>query len=554
MRLAALSALTLVACAPPNVARDGGRPDAGNATLLACEQTEGDPVVLPRVPSTVAGTIAPRTARQAPNPAIDPSTYEGEQDYLLRGFGDLDPGPGRARVLRQELAPMARAGTRRSLAYLAVMSDFQLTDDESPARWASTDGVDDLTSAAMRPQEAYLPIAVSAMNRTLARVADLSRPFDLGIVTGDCADMAQRNELRWVIALMNGGRVHADSGEDDDPLPGPNNDPKDPFDAEPFPGPWLYVPGNHDVELVGIFPPDAQNTATALGTRAVLGARDYRLVWGEVTLGDVPADPERVPVSRDDIVRELVAAGGTPPGHGYSAASDLSLGAHYVYDAVPGLLRLIVLDTNDATGGSEGMLLRAQMQSFLLPAIEAAERDGVLVMLASHHATSSIDRRHGQFLAEVADAIAPDEIERTLAEHPVVIAWLVGHSHRNRVRPVRPAGASGPGYWEIMTSALADWPLQARAIEVVDDGNDQLSIYATAIDFDADTCMERRFRRLALMDYASGWAGEHDEGPGDANVRLIVPVPFEARARVASAAAAARIESDTTLEAGLSGR
>jgi len=49
----------------------------------------------------------------------------------------LAPGPGSANVLRElprAKAQSRREGRRRSLAYFAHLTDFQLADEESPAR------------------------------------------------------------------------------------------------------------------------------------------------------------------------------------------------------------------------------------------------------------------------------------------------------------------------------------------------------------------------------------------------------------------------------------
>ncbi len=93
--------------------------------------------------------------------------------------------------------------------------------------------------------------------------------YNMTSVSGDCADSAQLNELRWFVQLMDGRPgLHTDSGRDDDPIPGPANDPKDPFDPVPFPAPWYYVPGNHDVEVVGNLVPDDTTRTIALGMTA----------------------------------------------------------------------------------------------------------------------------------------------------------------------------------------------------------------------------------------------------------------------------------------------
>ena len=236
-------------------------------------------------------------------------------------------------------------------------------------------------------------------------------------------------------------------------------------------------------------------------------------------------------------------------GHGYPDAADVSTGAHWTADVVPGVLRLIALDTSDFSGGSPGMVRRAVFDGWLRTELERAQADGVLAMLASHHSTITIDRREGEFGADVADAVSAAEIEARVASYPNVIAWLVGHEHDVRVRPVRGADAAHPGYWELQSGSLADWPNQARAVEVVDNGDGTLSLFGTMIDFTADGCLERRFRRLALMDYLAAWEPSHVGTALDRNVELVIPLPPGARARVlaASAASPARIESETTL-------
>jgi hypothetical protein len=529
----------------------------GGLRLPRCEDTDPMPAsVLPHFASTLEGTYVPHVPR-APMPGpLNPALEEGELMYRALDYHVVDVGPGLARVQRDDL----RSGStgplgRRSLAWIAHLSDFQLVDDESPTRLAGLDNPS--IPSGLRSQEAYLPRAVSAMSRTLARIERAGRDFDVGIVTGDCADSAQANELAWVIQLMNGEPgLHTDSGADDDPVPGADNDPKDPFDPEAFPAPWLYVPGNHDVEVVGINAPNDDNRATALGTRAPAGTRDYRLWYAPVSRAPIPADPMRALVGRDEIVaalREAAADGPAgPPGHGFPAAGpvDTTLGANWAFDVVPGLLRILALDTSDRSGGSEGMVLRDTIDGWLLPELDRAVADGVLVVLASHHSTRSIDVFPGQFGREpMPGALTGEEIEALVAARSEVIAWLVGHTHDNRVRAIAGPDAAHPGYWEIMTSAIADWPSQARAIELVDNGDGTLSIFATLIDYDTDDCFERRFRALTQIEWASAWDEDRTMDPAQRNVELLRAIPDSAAdaVRARRAMAPDRIESETTL-------
>ncbi len=113
--------------------------------------------------------------------------------------------------------PNAQAGRdqrRRSLAYFGQLTDFQLADEESPARVEFLDedpfGVG---QAAWRPQEALVPFEVDSSIQQMNLFADASpvaagdgshAAMDLALLTGDNADNMQRNETRWVRELIEG--------------------------------------------------------------------------------------------------------------------------------------------------------------------------------------------------------------------------------------------------------------------------------------------------------------------------------------------------------------
>ena len=129
---------------------------------------------------------------------------------------------GERHVVREEGVGKAKPGRksrRESLTYFGQLSDFQLADEESPARVEFLDFGP--FSAAWRPWEALNPQIDSQMIRQLNRFAGRSpvkdgngvrQAMDLVINTGDAADSQQLNETEWVRTLMEGGRLNPGSG------------------------------------------------------------------------------------------------------------------------------------------------------------------------------------------------------------------------------------------------------------------------------------------------------------------------------------------------------
>jgi metallophosphoesterase (TIGR03767 family) len=142
------------------------------------------------------------------------------------GFNQLGVGPGQGYVVREDgfgSAQPGRADRRVSLAYFGQLSDFQLADEESPARVEFVDPVGSPVEAAFRPWEALQVFIDEAMIRQVNAFAEAS-PVASGdgsrgqmgftIDTGDSADSQQLNETEWVRTLLEGGTLDPNSGID----------------------------------------------------------------------------------------------------------------------------------------------------------------------------------------------------------------------------------------------------------------------------------------------------------------------------------------------------
>ena len=88
-----------------------------------------------------------------------------------------------------------------------------------------------------------------------------------------------------------------------------------------------------------------------------------------------------------------------------------------------------------------------------------------------------------------ADPTRPDErrvqgeeLVATLLRYPNVIAWVNGHTHSNSIAPMPDPLRRSGGFWQITTASHVDYPEQARIVEVVDNGDDTLSIFTTMIE------------------------------------------------------------------------
>jgi 3',5'-cyclic AMP phosphodiesterase CpdA len=485
---------------------------------LGCGSNDGDTVPPGPPAAEYELTANPYTALQQvwapvePSAAVRASMKDGSftvyehTRYAANGLGArLEPGIPWIEHL--ELAPdfPGEGPERKSLAYIWVVADPQIIDEESPIRM---DGY----SKVYRPHGQLTPQLIEAHVRTARRISDLSsRPFDFAVVAGDLTDTSQKNELGWLITALNGGVINPDSGVDDDPDPGPGNDYNDPFVSVGINVPWYAALGNHDVLHVGGFGliDDALREA-AVGDHLYKG-NPFSKIWGGYVAGDTidhqvildeavitPTDTNRLPLKKTEMLQTLHDAEGAPAGHGLTQADVGSSTGYYSVWPIPGKpIRMIVLDSTDATLASPGIAQQGSMDQvqydWLKEELRSASAADELVIVVTHH---RLEDFHAQ------SEVPAEVLEALLSSSGNVILHLTGHGH-NDVASVKHL-SGGRGYWELMAASTIDFPLQSRVVELVDEGNGYLSIYVTNFDHNsaagtlADKARQMAAGRLAF--------------------------------------------------------
>ena len=554
-----------------------------------------------KLPGKDAGQLNQKETRIVHEPAA-PTTV---QQTIRRGeavrqgseqpYYALEAGPGEVHQTRSELAPDApaaeasRSGERRSIAYLAHLTDIQLTDVQSPARLEAMHQLGRRPDTAlllpmMRPQELLAAHATDALVRALNKVAkspDTGAPLQLAITTGDNVDNMQWNEVQSFLSLLDGGEVCMDSGGPDfegvqdgrfpwawapeDPenlwgrahgfphVPGLLKAGLEPFMAAGLDVPWLTCYGNHDGLVQGRAPLTPQLGAVMTGHRKVHAlppgpVADFTEHPMQTLSGpshQVTPDEGRRPVTREEFIEAHFQPAARPSGHGLAERNLLDGTAYYAYDGLPGI-RVIVLDTTNPAGIFEGSIDRRQLawleKSLAEVHVRFTDADGReaagggderLVIVTSHHPRTSMtnDRAVPAGTADAGGRALGEEVAAVLHRFPNVIAWVSGHIHRNSVRPL--VSRSG-GFWEISTSSVMDWPCQVRLLEIVDNNNGTLSILSTALDHEAPVRPDGTagtqdlaawHRELAAND-PMGVGGFNAHGePADRNVELLLPDP-----------------------------
>jgi len=451
------------------------------------------------------------------------------------GYVPLRPGPGWPTVVRPELAAPSdgRADRRVALASFVHLTDVHVIDAQSPGRVEYLDEVSAVFSAAFRPQELLTTQVQASMVdriRSLRHGPITGRRFDCAVSTGDNIDNQQHNELDWFIGVLDGGAISPNSGAPGDyegmQLAEWGDDrywhPDDPgidrygrdqgfpridgflgaaigsFSSVGLDIPWYSTYGNHDGLLQGnlartdgidrLLMGDLKITgigSTGITTLIAAFTSDAasipeRVARGELDARTVTPDDRRRSVTTAEWVEKHLAdpKGDSPDrpgphGHGYTEDHLDGSALHYRFDVSPAVVGLS-LDTGGYNSGSIGASQLTWLETQLA---DATDR---LVVVFSHFTSGTMTGSSDPTRPDER-RVQGDEVVATLHRFPNVVAWVNGHTHSNSITPMPAPGGTG-GFWQITTASHVDFPEQARIVEIVDNGDDTLSIFTTMIE------------------------------------------------------------------------
>jgi len=486
---------------------------------------------------------------------------------LANGYGKIKKTEGEPHLKIETLAKSNEITERKSLLLFPQITDIHITDVESPNRMVY--GYIIKNTSAYRPHSIYGLHILNSMIETF-NLLNKIEPMDFVLATGDLTDNAEGIELHWFNTVLNGGVVSMDSGEDNDPISGENNDYSDPITVNGLDSnlEWYAIIGNHDILNAGVnyitdetalkYTADKISTIEYKGCNIYTGTQDskadvqcafekhsvplvgtlltpmaadegckisYKGVKVDINkcnTPDVVADSKRTPFRTHKSWFDDLNDADTPhPNNNTEQSGYYSIRPN---KDIP--IEIIFLDSAatvnafkdgekiDAKKMNHAGFIEIEQFNWLKTKLTTLENEGVAVIITQHHPLSSLSSE---------SEVSADSFIKEIKKHNNILAMISGHTHNNKITFHKSRSENDFGFVEIVTSALIDFPEQARLYEFVYNSDKTLSIFTTMLNHNSkEDSFAYLGRRLSL---ALKQVHKDKEGLGelsDRNTEIII--------------------------------
>ncbi len=450
-------------------------------------------------------------------------------EYEQYGYGQWTYGEGadlgRMALLDGYVESSASITNEARLLHFFAYTDSHITDKESPAQLIYmaqfNSGISNNAVSVYSGIMPYTTHVFDAMVQT-ANAIHQQFPFDFGISIGDAINCAGYNELRWYIDILDGKNINPDSGQKDDPIPGPYNDYQDPYKATGLDKtiPFYQAIGNHDQHWMGskliddyireaytgediirlgnvLLPGGMEERSYYMGT--LDGSTVYAEIYGAGPVENfpeppkTPADENRRPISRQEFMSAFLGTNSNPVGHGFTQENVDNDFACYSFEPTPDApIKVIVLD-NNAKADTPGLdpnrdiyghgTLDEERYNWLVAELEEGTANDQLIIIAAH-IPIGVEPAGSPMGWWAESYVTEEELIAKLHEYPNLLLWIAGHRHRNTITSFPSPDIEYPelGFWGVETVSLREFPQQFRTFEVLRNSDDTISILATNVD------------------------------------------------------------------------